>query len=101
MHTVKQISSLAGISIRTLHYYDEIGLLTPEIVGENKYRYYGEQSILRLQQILFYRELGLPLEQIKKIMKPEEFDALEALKRPSRRNGKTIKEDQSTNFDSG
>jgi DNA-binding transcriptional MerR regulator len=80
MHTVKQISSLAGISVRTLHYYDEIGLLTPEIVGGNKYRYYGEQSILRLQQVLFYRELGLPLEQIKKIIETEEFDALEALR---------------------
>jgi DNA-binding transcriptional MerR regulator len=79
MFTVKQLSKLAGVTPRTLHHYDEIGLLKPSRVGENGYRYYGEESVLRLQQILFYRELGLPLEDIKKIMGRRDFDVLGAL----------------------
>ncbi len=79
MFTVKQLSSLAGVTPRTLHHYDQIGLLKPSRVGENGYRYYGEESLLRLQQILFYRELGLPLEEIRKIMGRRDFDALTAL----------------------
>jgi DNA-binding transcriptional MerR regulator len=79
MYTVKQLSTLAGVSARTLHYYDEIGLLKPESVGTNGYRYYGDDSLLRLQQILFYRELDLPLEDIKKIMGRRDFDILSAL----------------------
>jgi MerR family transcriptional regulator, thiopeptide resistance regulator len=79
MYTVKQLSRLAGITPRTLHHYDEIGLLKPSRVGENGYRYYGEESVLQLQQILFYRELGLPLEEIKKIMGRRDFDVLGAL----------------------
>ncbi len=79
MYTVKQLSKLAGITPRTLHHYDEIGLLKPSRVGENGYRYYGEETVLRLQQILFYRELGLPLEDIKKIMGRRDFDVLGAL----------------------
>jgi DNA-binding transcriptional MerR regulator len=78
-YTVKQLSTLAGVSRRTLHYYDEIGLLTPETVSANGYRYYGEESVLRLQQILFYRELDLPLEEIKRLMGRGDFDALKAL----------------------
>jgi DNA-binding transcriptional MerR regulator len=78
-YTVKQLSSLAGISARTLHYYDEIGLLKPETVGANGYRYYGDESLLRLQQILFYRELGMPLEAIKEILAGPDFDAIKAL----------------------
>jgi len=81
MFTVKQLSSLAGITPRTLHYYDEIGLLKPSQVGDNGYRYYGEESLLHLQQILLYRELGLPLESIKKIMGRRDFDVLSALER--------------------
>ena len=79
MYTVKQLSKLAGITPRTLHHYDEIGLLKPSRVGANGYRYYGEESVLRLQQILFYRELGMPLEDIKKIMGRRDFDVLGAL----------------------
>ena len=79
MFTVKQLSKLAGVTPRTLHHYDEIGLLKPSRVGENGYRYYGEESVLRLQQILFYRELGMPLEDIKKIMGRRDFDVLGAL----------------------
>jgi MerR family transcriptional regulator, thiopeptide resistance regulator len=81
MFTVKQLARLAGITPRTLHYYDEIGLLKPSQVGENGYRYYGEESLLRLQQILLYRELDMPLESIKKIMGRRDFDVLEALER--------------------
>ncbi len=79
MFTVKQLSQLAGVTPRTLHHYDAIGLLKPSRVGENGYRYYGEESLLRLQQILFYRELGIPLEKIKKIMGRRDFDVLSAL----------------------
>ena len=80
MYTVKQLSTLAGVTARTLRHYNQIGLLNPESIGENGYRYYGEQSVLRLQQILFYRELGLPLEEIKKIMGRRDFDVLVAMK---------------------
>ena len=70
---------MAGITPRTLHHYDAIGLLKPSQVGENGYRYYGEDALLRLQQILFYRELGLPLEDIRKILGSPDFDVLGAL----------------------
>jgi MerR family transcriptional regulator, thiopeptide resistance regulator len=79
MLTVKQLSKLAGVTPRTLHHYDEIELLKPSRVGENGYRYYGEESVLQLQQILFYRELGIPLEDIKKIMGRRDFDVMGAL----------------------
>ena len=79
MFTVKQLSKKASLTPRTLHYYDEIGLLKPSQVGDNGYRYYGEESLLRLQQILFYRELDMPLESIKKIMESSDFDLLNAL----------------------
>jgi len=79
MFTVKQLSKLAGVTPRTLHHYDEIGLLKPSRVGDNGYRYYGEESLLRLQQILFYRELDIPLDDIKKIMGRRDFDVLGAL----------------------
>lgn len=79
MFTVKQLSKLAGVTPRTLHHYDEIGLLKPSRVGDNGYRYYGQESLLRLQQILFYRELGIPLEDIKKILGRRDFDVLGAL----------------------
>ena len=79
MFTVKQLSKLAGVTPRTLHHYDEIGLLKPSRVGDNGYRYYGEESLLRLQQILFYRELDIPLDDIKKIVGRRDFDILGAL----------------------
>jgi DNA-binding transcriptional MerR regulator len=80
MLTVKQLSNLAGVTPRTLHHYDEIGLLKPSRIGDNGYRYYGEESLLQLQQILFYRELGIPLEDIKQIMGRRDFDVLGALR---------------------
>jgi DNA-binding transcriptional MerR regulator len=79
MFTVKQLSKLAGVTPRTLHHYDEIGLLKPSHVGDNGYRYYGDESLLRLQQILFYRELDIPLDDIKKIMGRRDFDVLGTL----------------------
>lgn len=79
MFTVKQLSKLAGITRRTLHYYDEIGLLKPSQVGDNGYRYYGEEALLRLQQILFYRELDMPLEDIRAILTRRDFDVAQAL----------------------
>lgn len=78
-YTVKQLSKLAGVSIRTLHYYDEIGLLKPDAYGENGYRYYGEEALLRLQQILFFRELDFSLAEIQSILDRPDFDLLQAL----------------------
>ncbi len=79
MLTVKQLSKLAGVTPRTLHHYDAIGLLKPSRVGGNGYRYYDEEAVLRLQQILFYRELDMPLDEIKKVMGRRDFDVLLAL----------------------
>ena len=79
MFTVKQLSQLAGVTPRTLHHYDQIGLLKPTRIGENGYRYYGEDALLRLQQILLYRELDMPLEEIRKIVAESRFDVLGAL----------------------
>ena len=79
-HTVKQVARLSGVSVRTLHHYDEIGLLKPASVGENGYRYYGREELLRLQQILFHRELGFSLEEIGRALDAESFDRGAALK---------------------
>jgi DNA-binding transcriptional MerR regulator len=79
VYTVKQLSDLASVSIRTLHYYDAIDLLKPAAVGENGYRYYGEAAVVRLQQILFFKELGLGLVDIKTILDRPDFDVLQAL----------------------
>ena len=63
-YTVKQLARLSRVSVRTLHHYDAIGLLKPAFTGENRYRYYGREELLRLQDILFHRELGVPLQDI-------------------------------------
>jgi DNA-binding transcriptional MerR regulator len=91
MYTVKQLADLAGISRRTLHYYDEKGLLKPTSLGENGYRYYGNEAVLQLQQILFYRELGLELGQIKKILEDPDFDTATALQAHRRSLQENIK----------
>jgi len=80
MYTVKNLAKLSGISVRTLHFYDEIGLLKPALYGDNKYRYYKEEQLLILQQILFFRELGFPLDKIKKIISANNFDKVKALR---------------------
>ena len=79
MRTVRQVAKAAGISVRTLHHYDAIGLLKPGHVGANNYRWYGREELLRLQQILFYRELGLPLARIAAVLDDPGFDPLAAL----------------------
>jgi len=79
-YTAKELSKIAGVSVRTLHYYDKIGLLKPAIRTEAKYRLYGEQQLLKLQQILFYKELGFPLKEIIEILDAPDFDVLNALK---------------------
>jgi DNA-binding transcriptional MerR regulator len=79
MFTVKQLSRIAGVTPRTLHYYDEIDLLKPSQVGDNGYRYYGEEALLRLQQILLYRQLDMSLEDIKRILGQPDFDVVQAL----------------------
>jgi DNA-binding transcriptional MerR regulator len=78
-HTVQQLASLAGISVRTLHHYDHIGLLTPSTRSAAGYRLYGTEDLLRLQQILLYRELDLPLEEIRRILDDPGFDPVRAL----------------------
>jgi DNA-binding transcriptional MerR regulator len=78
-YTVRQLGKLAGVTNRTLHYYDQIGLLQASEIGDNGYRYYEEDALLRLQQILFYRELDFSLEQIKDILSQPDFDLLKAL----------------------
>lgn len=78
-YTVKALSKLSGVSIRALHHYDEIGLLKPAYYGENHYRYYVEEQLLMLQQILFFRNLGFHLEDIKNILTSDDFDKLQAL----------------------
>jgi len=80
MRTVRQVAKAARISVRTLHHYDAIGLLKPAHVGANGYRYYGRTELLRLQQILFYRELGMALGEIGSILDDPGFDPLTALK---------------------
>ena len=76
---VKAIAKLSGVSVRTLHYYDKIGLLKPLNRSEVGYRYYGESELLRLQQILFYKELGFSLKEIKAVLDDPDFDLLIAL----------------------
>jgi len=78
-YTVRRVSGLSGVSVRTLHYYDEVGLLKPAYVSANGYRYYEEPQLLKLQQILFFRELGLELREIKTILGREDFEKAAAL----------------------
>jgi len=78
-YTAKGLSKLAGVSVRTLHHYDQIGLLKPAIRTDTKYRLYGENELLRLQQILFFKELDFPLKEINDILDNPDFDLIEAL----------------------
>ena len=68
MKTVKEMSRMSGVSVRTLHYYDEINLLTPSFIANNGYRYYDDKAFERLQEILLFRELEFPLKTIKEIV---------------------------------
>src|SRR3954471_17392502 len=78
-YTVKQVAGMSGVSVRTLHFYDETGLLRPAYHGANGYRFYEEPQLLTLQQILFYRELGLGLKQIRCVLGRADFEKVTAL----------------------
>lgn len=79
VYTVTKLAKISGVSVRTLHWYDKVGLLQPAYHGANGYRYYEEEQLLLLQQILFFRELGFELKQIEKILKRSDFDRMKAL----------------------
>ena len=77
---INEVAKLSGVTVRTLHYYDEIGLLKPRRVTEAGYRVYDKESLQKLQQILFFRELDFSLKEIKEIMLNPNYDKEEALK---------------------
>jgi DNA-binding transcriptional MerR regulator len=79
-YTVQKLASLAGVSARALRYYDEIGILKPARINSSGYRIYGQKEVDRLQQILFYRELGVGLDSIKNIVTAPDFDGTAALR---------------------
>lgn len=79
MRTVKQVSDLTGVSVRMLHYYDQIGLLKPSAITKAGYRLYDDEALVILQQILFFKELDIPLKEIKEIMINPNFDKMQAL----------------------
>ena len=79
MRTVNEVSKLTGVSIRTLHYYDEIGLLSPTSITEAGYRLYDDTALERLQHIMLFRELQFPLKDIKEIINGSNFDRNKAL----------------------
>ena len=79
--TVKKLGTMANVSTRTLRYYDEIGILKPARINSSGYRIYGQSEVDRLQQILFYREMDVSLEQIKEIMASPDFEEKEALRK--------------------
>lgn len=78
-YTVKQLAEISGVSVRTLHWYDQKGLLNPPYRGHNGYRYYEEEQLLILQQILFFRELGFTLKDIQRYLAQRDFDKVKAL----------------------
>ena len=77
--TVKKLAELSGVSVRTLHWYDEVGLLKPAFIGANGYRYYKEEQLLILQQVLFFKELGFNLNDIQNLMAQKDFDKIRSL----------------------
>lgn len=79
-YTVQKLAQMAGVSSRTLRYYDEIGMLKPARINSSGYRIYGQDEVDRLQQILFYRELGVSLESIKDIVTAPSFNGAQALR---------------------
>lgn len=79
MKTVKEVSAITGVSIRTLRYYDEIGLLKPTDLTESGYRLYDNKALEKLQEIMFFRELEIPLADIKEIMDNPNYDRKQAL----------------------
>lgn len=84
MKTVHEVSQISGVSVRTLHHYDAIGLLRPTAVTEAGYRLYDDTALARLQSILLFRELAFPLKEIKRIMDDPQFDQATALEQQIR-----------------
>lgn len=82
--SVSQMAKLTGVSVRTLHYYDHIGLLCPETAADSGYRWYGAADVEKMQQILFYRELDFPLKDIRDILTDPHYDRQEALRHQRR-----------------
>ena len=80
-YTVHELATISRVSVRTLHYYDELGLLYPMCIAENGYRIYGSKEVDKLQQILFYRELKVPLKRIKDIMDAPDYDKAKELEK--------------------
>ena len=80
IYSIHELSTIAGVRARTLRYYDEISLLKPLYVNEAGYRFYGEEEVLLLQQILFYKERGFDLKEIKQMIYQKDFDIMDALK---------------------
>ena len=79
-YSIQELSRLSGVTTRALRWYDQIGLLKPGRVAENGYRYYGEAEVDRLQDILYYRALGVELAKIKECLDDPAFDRLTALR---------------------
>lgn len=78
--TVKQVSQLIGLTVRTLHHYDQIGLLKPASVAKNGYRYYNQENLARLQEILLFRELDFPLKDIQQLLDVTEINRQQVLR---------------------
>ena len=79
MYTIKELADLAGVTTRTLRYYDQMGILSPAEIAPNGYRFYDHENLLRLQQVLFFRELDVPLKEIQFILSRPDFQLLPAL----------------------
>ncbi|MFI2645610.1 MerR family transcriptional regulator [Streptomyces sp. NPDC018610] len=89
-YSVGQVSAFAGVTVRTLHHYDKAGLLSPSDRSHAGYRVYSDADLIRLQQILFYRELGFPLDEIASILEDPQANALEHLRARQRQLGEEI-----------
>ncbi|MCE7061321.1 MerR family transcriptional regulator [Dyadobacter sp. CY343] len=96
LYSVKKLARLAGVSVRTLHLYDRMGLLKPSVRTEARYRMYGEKELLRLQQILFYKELDFALQEILQILNDPDFDLLQALE--SHKSALKVREERIANL---
>lgn len=94
LRTVGDVARIARISVRTLHHYDEIGLLSPSGRSEGNYRLYTREDVEKLHQVLVYRDLGFPLDEIRRVMASPEFDRLGALKRQRALLAERVKREQ-------
>ena len=79
--TVKEVADLTGVSVRTLHFYHSEGILVPGEIAQNKYRYYDDNNLKRLQNILFLREMDFPIQEIKHILSDPNYDQIDSFKK--------------------